>query len=162
LEVVVSHPAEVARTLAAGRLLGTARVAWSVSPYRVRHATDQEGRPLLLVKASGALDMALRAGDGDGTAMVLAVSRADRTRLWISGWAAALDHLAARAAALDFAAVNPVGDLLDVGRDFRLYRIDVAEVRLECPSGHLFEVDVDDYAGAEPVTTSEPVRWFRY
>lgn len=154
----MTQPAELARTLAAGRLIGSARIAWSVSPYRVRHATDREGRPLLLVRASGALDMALHAGDGESTAMVLAVSRADRARVWISGWAAALDHLAARAAALNFAVVNPVGDLLGVGRDFRIYRMDVAEVRLECPNGDLFEVDVDEYAAAEPATTSKPAR----
>lgn len=152
------HPAQIARTLAAGRLPGVAQVPYHSSPYRVRHATDQEGRPLLLCREGGRLDDALTPRDGDDTAVVLAVGEARGARVWISGWATALEDIEAKAAALEFAAVNPVSDLLDVGRGFRLYRMDVAEVRLECPTGHLSEVDADDYAAAEPVPSSSPVR----
>ncbi|WP_212825748.1 hypothetical protein [Catellatospora sp. TT07R-123] len=131
---------------------------WAESPFRVRHAVDSVGRPLLLVRGGGALDRALTPRDGDeDVAMVLMVG-GDRGRVWISGWAAELDGLAARAAALEFAGINPVSDLLDVGRGFRLYRLEVAEVRLQCPAGHLTEVDVDDYAAAEPEVSSSPVR----
>ncbi len=152
------HPAQIARTLAAGRLPGVAQVPYHSSPYRVRHATDQAGRPLLLCREGGRLDGALTPREGDDTAVVLAVGEVRGARVWISGWATALEDIEARAAALEFAAVNPVSDLLDVGRGFRLYRMDVAEVRLECPAGHLAEVDADDYAAAEPEPSSSPVR----
>lgn len=147
------HPAETARTLAAGRLPAVAQVPFHTSPYRVRHATDNEGRPLLLCREGGQLDRALRPSEGDDTAVVLAIGEPRNARVWISGWAAPLEDIEARAAALEFAAVNPVSDLLDVGRGFRLYRMDVAEVRLECPTGHLTEVDADDYAAADPAVS---------
>ncbi|GAA1399340.1 hypothetical protein ACFQZ4_14155 [Catellatospora coxensis] len=149
------HPAEIARTLTAGRLPGVAQVPFHASPYRVRHATDHEGRPMLLCREGGQLDDALRprVGEGDDTAVVLAVGESRGARVWVSGWATALEGIEARAAALEFAAVNPVSDLLDVDRGFRLYRMDVAEVRLECPTGHLTEIDVEDYAAAEPAAS---------
>ncbi|MDI1464818.1 hypothetical protein QEZ54_27995 [Catellatospora sp. KI3] len=152
------HPAATARTIACGHHAGIAQVPWADSPFRVRHAVDSVGRPLLLVRVGGALDRALTPRDGDeDTAMVLAVG-GDRSRVWISGWATGLAGLAARAAALEFAEANPASDLLDVGRGFRLYRLDVAEVRLQCPAGHLTDVDADDYAAAEPEVSSSPVR----
>ncbi|MBV1852410.1 hypothetical protein [Catellatospora tritici] len=154
----MSHPAAIARTLVCGHHAGIAQVPWAKSPFRVRHAVNSVGRPLLLVRAAGALDQALTPRDGDeDIALVLAVGD-DRSRVWISGWASVLEGLAARAAALEFAETNPAGDLLDVGRGFRLYRLDVAEVRLQCPAGHLTEVDADDYAAAEPEVSSSPVR----
>lgn len=143
------HHAQLARTLASSLIGGVAQVAWSASLYRVRHALDSEGRPLLLCRSGGALDRVLIPGD---VATVIAVSRAEG-RVWISGWAMPLQGEDARAGAIEFAARNPLSDLLDVGRAFRLYRMDVAEVRLEC-ADELVEVDVDDYASAvsEPVT----------
>jgi hypothetical protein len=161
--------AKIARTLAASRTPGTARVAWNQALFRVRHALDREARPLLLCRTGGSLDQALAPGD---VAVVIAVSgrpagelpqqgatpRPARPvspagRVWISGWSEALDGLAARAAALEFALANPVSDLLDVGRGFSLHRIDVAEVRLDLGCA-LVDVDVDDYVSAvsEPVT----------
>jgi hypothetical protein len=141
--------AKIARTLAASRTPATARVAWSQGLFRVRHALDNEGRPLLLCRTGGSLDLALAPSD---VAVVLALS-GPAGRVWISGWTQALDGLAARAAALEFALGNPVSDLLDVGRGFCLHRVDVAEIRLEHGST-LTEVDVDDYVSAvsEPVT----------
>jgi hypothetical protein len=161
--------AKIARTLAASRTPGTARVAWNQSLFRVRHALDREARPLLLCRTGGSLDQALAEGD---VAVVITVSGpaagnavgelpqqiatprpvTPTGRVWISGWSEALDGLAARAAALEFALANPVSDLLDVGRGFCLHRIDVAEVRLELSSA-LIDVDVDDYVSA----VSEPV-----
>jgi hypothetical protein len=38
-----------------------------------------------------------------------------------------------------------------VGRGFRLYRVDLAEIRLKTGS-RLVDVDVIDYASSEPVT----------
>jgi hypothetical protein len=141
--------AKIARTLAASRTQGTARVAWSQGLFRVRHALDREGRPLLLCRTAGSLDLALAPCD---VAVVLTVA-GEAGRVWISGWAQGLDGLGARAAALEFALANPLSDLLDVGRGFCLYRVDVAEVRLERGST-LTDVDIDDYVSAvsEPVT----------
>ena len=141
--------AKTARSLAAGRAPGTVRVAWSEGLFRVRYALDREARPLLLCRAGGSLDLALAPGD---VAVVINVA-GPAERVWISGWAQALEGLAARAAAIEFALSNPLSDLLDVGRGFCLYRLDVAEVRLE--RGHtLIDIGIDDYvaAASEPVT----------
>ena len=121
------------------------RVVWQPSPFRVRHALDSCGRPLLLCRAGGALDNALTSND----AVVLSVCRG-RDQLWIAGWAA---PVTGTAAALEFAATRPVGDLLDVGRGYGIYRVDIAEIRLRRGDGPMEEIDVDDYAAV----SSEPV-----
>src|SRR5689334_15782473 len=114
-------PAEVARTLAAGHLPALAHVACRPGPFPVRHVADDHGRLLLLAPRDGALAAALRppAGTAD-TAMVLDISDVPPMvgapglgRVWISGWARRLDGDEARAAALDYAAVDASGDLLD-------------------------------------------------
>jgi len=121
------------------------RVVWHPNPFRVRHALDAQGRPLLLCRAGGALDNALTSND----AVVLTVCRG-RDQLWIAGWAAPASEVAA---ALEFAASRPLGDLLDVGHGYGIYRVDVAEIRLRRGDGQMEEIDVDDYAAA----SSEPV-----
>jgi hypothetical protein len=124
----------------------TVKVAWDANVYRVPHAIDPQGRPLLLCRSGGALDRALTSND----AVVIRVAGA-AGQVWISGWA---EPVVDRAAVLDFAAANPQGDLLDVGRGYGLYRIDVAEVRLQRANGELVEIDVADYVSAlsGPVT----------
>lgn len=143
----------VARTVADGRHPGTAQVAWTAAPFRVRHALDSDGNPILLCRAGGGLSRALSTScDGalgaDDVAVVLCVE-AHGERVWLSGWSHRLCDTAAREAALEFASVNPVSDLLDVGRGFELHHVDVAEVRLE-RRGTLFSVDLDLYAAARP------------
>ena len=132
-----------------------AQVAWGAHPFRVRHSVDSAGRPLLLCRTDGALDRTLRPVDGESdTAAVLCVAAAVPVRgakVWVSGWVEPLNGDEARAAALEFAAVNPLSDLLGIGSGQTLYRMDVAEVRLECPAGHLREIDPVDYAAAEPL-----------
>jgi Protein of unknown function (DUF2470) len=150
-------PAEVARTLAAGHLPALAHVACRPGPFPVRHITDDHGRPLLLSPAGGALSTALRPADGtDDTATVLDIADVPPMagspslgRVWVSGWARRLDGDEGRAAALDYAAVDPSGDLLDVGAGQVLHRIEVAEVRYE-RHGTLIDVDPDEYAEAGP------------
>ncbi|MEE6260708.1 DUF2470 domain-containing protein [Plantactinospora sonchi] len=160
-------PAEVARTLAAGRLAGTAQVAYRPGPHQVRHATDPSGRVLLLVSVVSDLAAALRpagppgaaghpAGDGRGAAVVLDVRDLPPSagapslgRLRISGWARPLVGDAARRAAVDFAEVVPTGDLLDVGQRFTLYRYEPAEVRLD-RGGVRYDIEPAEYAAAEP------------
>jgi hypothetical protein len=70
-------------------------------------------------------------------------------RVWVSGWAKRLDGSSARAAALDYAAVDASGDLLDVGDGQVLHRMEVAEVRFE-RHRTLIDVDPDEYAEATP------------
>ncbi len=78
---------------------------------------------MLLCRSGGALDKALTSND----AAVISIS-GPSGQIWISGWATPVVD---RKTVLDFAAANPQGDLLDVGRGYGLYRIDVAEVRLQ-------------------------------
>ncbi|HEU4425438.1 MAG TPA: DUF2470 domain-containing protein [Pilimelia sp.] len=150
-------PAEVARTLVAGRLPGTAHVACRPGPLPVRHATDHAGRLLLLDRANGPLAAALRPAAGaEDVALVLAAADDPPIpgapaigRVWVSGWASPLRGAAAREAAIEFAAVHPTGDLLDVGRGVAIYRMAPAEVRLGRASA-VIDVDPDEYAAAEP------------
>ncbi|MEN3615144.1 DUF2470 domain-containing protein [Plantactinospora sp. ZYX-F-223] len=149
--------AEVARTLAAGRLPGTAQAAYRPGPHQVRHATDSSGRVLLLVSIVSDLAAALRpTRDSRGTALVLdvrdlppAAGAPPLGRVWISGWPEPLAGVEARQAAVDFAEVIPTGDLLDVGRGFTLYRFEPAEIRLE-RAGTVRHVEPAEYAAAEP------------
>jgi hypothetical protein len=150
-------PAEVARTLAAGRLPGNAHIACRPSPHRVRHATDAAGQVLMLVPVESDLAGALRPAEGaDDVAVVLDVQDVPPVagspalgRVWVSGWAAPLAGIAARQAAQDFVDIDPVGDLLDVGRGQVLFRMAPAEVRLEA-GGRIRDIDPDEYAAAEP------------
>jgi hypothetical protein len=151
-------PEVAARTLAHGRLLGTAQVAWVASPFRVRHATDPDGNPILLCRTGGGLARALTPEHGDDVAVVLCVEdfapgAAYLGRVWISGWAHPICAENRRRAALEFAEVNPVSDLLDVGRGFELHHLDVAEVRLE-RGGELLDIDVELYVAARPLVAA--------
>lgn len=152
-----SSPAEIVRTLVAGRLPGLVHVAHRPGPHHVRHVTDAEGRVLLLVPVVSDLAAVLRPVDGDpDVAVVLDVLDLPPTagapalgRAWVSGWATRLDGDEARRAALDFAAVEPAGDLLDVGTRFRLFRFEVVEARWERGSS-VRRIDPAAYAEAEP------------
>ncbi|MGK5741847.1 DUF2470 domain-containing protein [Micromonospora sp. URMC 103] len=150
-------PAEIVRTLVAGRLPGLAHVAHRPGPHHVRHVTDPDGRILLLVPVVSDLAGALRpAADEEDVAVVLdvldlppAAGAPTMGRAWVSGWAAELGGDDARRAALDFAAVEPTGDLLDLGTRFRLFRFEVAEARWE-RAGGVRRIDPAAYAEAEP------------
>ncbi|MEU1886229.1 DUF2470 domain-containing protein [Micromonospora sp. WMMD987] len=149
-------PAELIRTLVAGRLPGLVHLAHRPGPFHVRHATDPEGRVLLLVPVFSDLAAELDPGAARDVAVVLdvldlppAAGAPSVGRAWVSGWAVPLCGEAARRAADDFAAVDPTGDLLDVGRRFRLHRFEVAEARLETADA-VHRVDPGEYAAAEP------------
>jgi Protein of unknown function (DUF2470) len=158
-------PAEVARTLAAGHLPATAHVACRPGPFPVRHVADDHGRVLLLSPAGGTLATALRpAGGTDDTAMVLDIADVPPTvdspslgRVWVSGWAKRLVGSEALSAALDYAAVDASGDLLDVGDGQVLHRMEVAEVRYERHQT-LIDIDPDEYAAAAP----DPLRQIEF
>ncbi|MGN9775680.1 DUF2470 domain-containing protein [Micromonospora sp. H33] len=150
-------PAEIVRTLIAGRLPGLVHVAHRPGPHHVRHVTDPDGRVLLLVPVVSDLAAALRSTDGGSdVAIVLdvldlppAAGAPNLGRAWVSGWAEQLHGAEARAAAVDFAAVDPTGDLLDVGTRFRLFRFEVVEARWE-RAGSVRRIDLGAYAEAEP------------
>ncbi|WP_431886905.1 DUF2470 domain-containing protein [Micromonospora wenchangensis] len=150
-------PAEIVRTLVAGHLPALAHLARTPGPQQVRHATDPQGRVLLLVPTVGDLATALTPPTGDtDVATVLDVLDLPPTagapslgRAWLSGWAERLDGDEARQAAVDFAAVRPTGDLLDVGSRFALHRFAVSEARWE-RAGATRLIDPQAYAQAEP------------
>jgi hypothetical protein len=150
-------PAEVARTLAAGRLPAVAHIARRQGPFPVRHVTDPEGRVLMLAPAGGAVAAALRPGPGtDDTALVLDVADVPPTagapslgRVRVAGWAVELSGAEAREAALQYADVDAAADLLDVGAGQVLHRMEPVEIRLE-RGGRTVAVDPEDYATAVP------------
>ncbi|WP_446210621.1 DUF2470 domain-containing protein [Micromonospora sp. IBSANI012] len=149
-------PAEIIRTLVAGRLPGLMHLAHRPGPFHVRHATDPEGRVLMLVPVVSDLAAELDPGADDDVAVVLDVldlppapGAPSLGRAWVSGWAAPLRGAEARRGAADFAAVDPTGDLLDVGTRFRLHRFEVVEARLE-GADSVRRVDPGEYAAAEP------------
>jgi heme iron utilization protein len=146
--------AEVARTLARGRLLGALHVA-GYGRLRVRHATGASGDPYLLTRDRGELADAL-GGPAADRPLVLSVDDVapvvgapGRGRPWLSGYAARLAGAEALAAADEYATLNPTGDLLDVGRGFALFRLRAHDVRL-ANGNTLVEVDVDDFRAARP------------
>jgi putative heme iron utilization protein len=148
-------PAEIVRTLVAGRLPGLVHLACRPGLHHARHATDAEGRVLLLVPVVSDLAAALGAEDR-AVAVVLdvldlppAAGAPSLGRALVSGWARRLAGDEARAAAVDFATVEPTGDLLDVGTRFRLFRFEVAEARWR-RAGELRRIDPAAYAEAEP------------
>ncbi|TDB82655.1 DUF2470 domain-containing protein [Micromonospora sp. KC721] len=148
-------PAEIVRTLAAGRLPGLVHLAHRPGPFHVRHATDPDGRVLMLVPVVSDLAAELAPHPGDDVAVVLdvldlppAAGAPSLGRAWVSGWAAPVTGAEARAAAADFAAVDPTGDLFDVGTRFRLHRFEVVEARLESAGVH--RIDPAEYAAAAP------------
>ncbi len=157
--------AEVARTLAAGHLPAGAHIACRQGPFPVRHVADAAGRLLLLSPRGGVLTEALRPAEGtDDTALVLDISDVPPLagapslgRVWVAGWARELTGTEARAAALDYAEVDPAADLLDVGAGQVLHRVEVAEVRYE-RNGVLVDVDPDEYAAASP----DPLRTIEF
>ncbi|GAA1846284.1 DUF2470 domain-containing protein [Asanoa iriomotensis] len=149
--------AEVARTLANGRLEGTAHIRGYPGRVKVRHATPADGHPLLLVALGTDLATALTSGAAARSGpMVLSVddvpptpSSPSRGRLWLTGEPEPLDGPEARAAADAYAQVSPLGDLLDVGRFQMLFRIETSEVRL-ANGRALVELDPAEFRAAAP------------
>jgi hypothetical protein len=151
---VLGDPAERARTVA-GRVPAALCVR-GLAPCRpLAHATTTEGRVLVLVPAGGEVTTALEEQD-DLSAVLMVSDRAPialrdsvRAQLWLSGWLTPVRPSDERDAALAFAAVRPVGDLLDVGRGAVLLRLDLAEVALS-EGQRCIEISPPDYAAARP------------
>jgi hypothetical protein len=148
------YPA-LARNLAAQRTGAIVQVAWTAATFRVRHALDSDGSPLMLCRTGGALDRVLAEGD---VAAVISVAGEmtvgdgkdqRQGRVWISGWTTPLHGAAAREAAIEFAMANPLSDLLGVNNGFCLHRLEPAEVRLD-RDGQLVDVDLEAYLATSP------------
>ncbi|NEK56599.1 DUF2470 domain-containing protein [Geodermatophilus sabuli] len=151
---VLAEPAERARTVACR--LAAALCVRGLSPSRpLAHATTRSGQVLVLVPAEGEVATALAAEDDRSTVLLVSdrapVALRDRLRaqLWLSGWLTPVRPAGERAAALAFADVHPAGDLLGVGRETRLLRLDLAEVVLR-ENGSCAEIAPPDYAAARP------------
>jgi hypothetical protein len=119
------------------------------------HATTHSGQVLVLVPVEGEVAAALAAEDDRSTVLLVSdrapVALRDtlRAQLWLSGWLTAVRPADERAAALAFADVHPAGELLGIGRETRLLRLDLAEVVLR-EGGSCAEVAPPDYAAARP------------
>lgn len=149
-------PAERARS-AAARTAAALCVAGREPSRPLAHAVTGEGRLLLLVPAGGEAAATVEASPGrDVSALLMVCDRAPvplrdpvRARLWLSGWLTPVPPRDLRAAALEFAEVRPVGDLLDVGSGTALLRLDLAEVVLR-EGERCTEIGPGDFAGARP------------
>lgn len=149
-------PAELARTLAAGHRPATVQLAWNETMWTVTVTADAEGCPLLLLPETGDLTRALSDSRGLDTAVALRFD--DEPPLpcapwlgsvWLAGWAEPVPEAGQRDAAMTFAEINPVPELLDIGDSHRMWRVNIAEVRVQNGSD-LTEIDRDEYAAAEP------------
>ncbi|RBY84779.1 DUF2470 domain-containing protein [Blastococcus sp. TF02A-26] len=149
-------PAERARTVAARA--GAALCLPGREPARpLAHATTAAGQVLVLVPSGGEAAAAVEhSPERDLSALLMVSDRAPvplrdpvRAQVWLSGWLTPVPERDARAAALEFAAVRPAGDLLDVGRTTTLLRLDLAEVVLR-EGERCTEVGPADFAAARP------------
>src|SRR4051794_26489558 len=146
--------AERARTVA--RRTAAALCVRGLAPSRpLAHATTAAGHVLVLVPADGEVAAALEE-EPDRSTVLMVSDRAPvplrdplRAQLWLSGWLTPVRPADQRDSALAFAAVRPVGHLLDVGRGALLLRLDLAEVVLREEEG-CAEVSPPEYAAARP------------
>jgi uncharacterized protein DUF2470 len=149
-------PAEVVRTLIAARQPGQLHLPEAAWPVEVEHATEPDGTPLLLVEDAAPGAAELPAAGADDVAALLTIpdvtpyeATPSRGEAVLLGWVAPLSGAAARSAADAFAAVRPLPALLDVGRGRTLYRMDLAEIRLDAED-RTAPVDPDAYRRARP------------
>jgi hypothetical protein len=158
--------AERARTLAYGIADG-AVVAPGV-PYAPvpAHATDRDGRPLLLVQSASPIAVAVRDGRSAGeTGMpatlrisdVAPVALADRVRgrAWLHGRLTEIPDRELRAAALRLSHAHPRPELLDLGaerdgrRDWTILALTVAQVEIDDAWGSAV-LEPAEYAAGAP------------
>lgn len=155
---------ERARTLAYGVADGALMVPDVPYAPVPAHATDPDGRPLLLVEAASPVAAALRA-EPDLPAVlqigdVAPVPFPDRVRgrAWLHGWLVEVPAAARRRAAAVLARLHPRPEVLGIraaGRNaygtgpWRLLALEVAEVEIEDPWGGA-TVEAEEYAAAAP------------
>jgi hypothetical protein len=151
-------PAERARTLAAGLLVGALTAPGPREAVPVGCVTDDDGVTAILVREGpdrAALDAAGTDEQSELPAVLdvldapLGPDAPPRARLWLSGWLRAVPARRARGLALAYAARRPVGALLDVNDGCALYLLTPEEVRLTAGDG-MTDVDLDAYLAARP------------
>jgi hypothetical protein len=157
-----ASPAELVRTLLTAGRRGELYLAERNGPAPLQHTVLADGTPLLLVPDDAAAALRSPAPGADDVAVLVAVpdlppypdEAASRGEAVAVGWAAALPDQ--RAAADAFAAVRPLPELLDVGHGRSLYRVDLAELRLD-RDDQVQVIDPDDFrcAAADPVYADE-------
>ncbi|SDD37640.1 hypothetical protein [Glycomyces harbinensis] len=147
--------AEVARTLARGRLKGALRFADGIPVTGFHHATDRTGRPLLLAAPGDEITGRLRES-GAAPDVSLTVDDVPPLRgapslgrIRLTGTLSRVPETATRAAVLEYARSNPIPELFDVGDRITMHRIELRRVSLNRP-GSTEEIDPLDYAAAEP------------
>lgn len=136
-------------------------------PHAVQHLTDAWGGLLLLVETGSALDRRLAELETDsrwrGVPAVLDVldvppgqAVLPRARLCVTGWVESIDAAEQRRVAQTAAAARPLGALLDVGTTRRLWRLEVADVRVTTAGGvHLLEDEEFTAAAPDPLYDDE-------
>lgn len=150
-----ASPAELVRTLLTAGRRGELYLAERTGPAPVQHTVLADGTPLLLVPDETAAALRSPAPGTDDVAVLVAVpdlppypdEAASKGEAVAVGWAAPLPDQ--RAAADTFAAVRPLPELLDVGHGRTLYRVDLAELRLD-RDDQVQVIDSDDFRCAAP------------
>jgi hypothetical protein len=150
--------AEVARTLARGRLPGLVRFGdadpGGVAVAGVKHATDRLGRPILLTSAGE--EFATRLHGLEAPRISLTVDDAPPRpgspslgRVRLVGTLHPVPEHETRDAVLEYARSSPDPDLFDVGDGIAMHRMAPDRVTLH-RGGNLDPVDLIAYAAAEP------------
>ena len=130
-------PAELVRTLLTAGRRGELYLAERTGPTAIQQTVLADGTPLLLVPDADAAPLRAPADGTDDVAVLVAVpdvppypeETVSRGEAVAVGWARPLPDQ--RAGADAFAAVRPLPDLLDVGTDRSIYRVELAELRLD-------------------------------
>lgn len=135
--------------------------------YGVQHLTDAWGGLLLLLEDGSPLHRRLVELETDsrwsGIPAVLDVldvppgqAVLPRARLCVTGWVESILPADQRRVAQTAAAVRPLGALLDVGTTRRIWRLEVADVRVTTAGGvHLLEDEQFTAASADPLYDDE-------
>nr|BFE30570.1 hypothetical protein GCM10010200_028210 [Actinomadura rugatobispora] len=160
-QVVRPTAGERARTLAYGVADGVLAVPGVPYAPVPAHATDEQGRPLLLLPARSAAVAALR-GEPDLPATlrisdVAPVPLADRVRgrAWLHGWVTEPAGDERRAAALRLSRLHPRPELLDIGpepapgQSWTVLALEIAEVEIRDAWGEA-TLDPEEYEAGVP------------
>lgn len=135
--------------------------------YPVQHLTDAWGGLLLLLEDGSPLHRRLLELETDGrwsgVPAVLDVldvppgqAVLPRARLCVTGWVESILPADQRRVAQTAAAVRPLGALLDVGSTRRIWRLEVADVRVTTATGvHLLEDEEFTAAAPDPLYDDE-------
>ncbi len=147
--------AEVARTLATGRLPGRISLPTLATDIPVAHATTTRGQVLIAARRDSRAWLSLMVNGDDATA-VLTIADVppfpDSPRLGtvhVGGWVSRLGDSEVHSAGLQFAECNPLDDLLDLTAGVDLFRLEPGEVHLKRYNDTI-TLDPDEFIQATP------------